>query len=188
MLLLDSNIRDHELLFVRLDPTAGNEVLEYIEREWKTVIPDEVLHLSWLEDHLAAYYRDDLIWLRVVGGAAFLAVLIAALGAYGLTAVTVSHHRRNIAFMRTVGAQGRHVASLLARRMLWLVLTGCLLIGPLVHLGVEQWLSHFSQRIDDGWVFLGLGSLSAATTACVAVLLHTAALMREPLTKGLRSE
>ena len=188
MLLLDSNIRDHELLFVRLDPKAGNEVIEYIEREWKTVIPDEVLHLSWLEDHLAAYYRDDLIWLRVVGGSAFLAVLIAALGAYGLTAVTVSHHRRNIAFMRTVGAQGRHVAGLLARRMLWLVLAGCLLIGPLAHLGVEEWLSHFSQRIDDGWVFLGLGSLSAATTACVAVLLHTAALMREPLTKGLRSE
>ena len=84
-------------------------------------------------------------------------MFIAALGAYGLTAITVSHQRRNIAFMRTLGAQGRHVAGLLARRLLWLVLAGCLLIGPVAHLGVEEWLSHFSQRIDDGWVFLGLG-------------------------------
>ena len=188
VLLLDSNIRDHELLFARLDPKAGNEVIEYIEREWKTVVPDEVLHMSWLEDHLAAYYRDDLVWLRIVGGSALLAVFIAALGAYGLTAITVSHQRRNIAFMRALGAQGRHVASLLARRLLWLVLAGCLLIGPLAHLGVEEWLSQFSQRIDDGWVFLGLGSLAAAGTACAGVLLHTVALMREPLVKGLKSE
>ena len=186
--LPDSNIRDHDLLFVRLDPKAGHEVIEHIEREWKAVAPDGVLYLSYLEDHLAAYYRDDLFWLRVVGGSAFLAVFIAALGAYGLTAITVSHQRRNIAFMRTLGAQGRHVAGLLARRLLWLVLAGCLLIGPVAHLGVEEWLSQFAQRIDDGWVFLGLGSLAAAGTACMGVLLHTVALMREPLTKGLRSE
>ena len=188
VLLLDSNIRDQELLFVRLDPKAGNEVIEHIKREWKTVAPDGVLYLSWLEDHLAAYYRDDIVWLRIVGGSALLAVFIAALGAYGLTAITVSHQRRNIAFMRTLGAQGRHVAGLLARRLLWLVLAGCLLIGPVAHLGVEEWLSQFAQRIDDGWVFLGLGSLAAAATACAGVLLHTVALMREPLTKGLRSE
>ncbi len=186
--LPDSNIRDHDLLFVRLDPRAGHEVIEHIEREWKAVAPDGVLYLSWLEDHLAAYYRDDIVWLRIVGGSALLAVFIAALGAYGLTAITVSHQRRNIAFMRTLGAQGRHVAGLLARRLLWLVLAGCLLIGPLAHLGVEEWLSQFSQRIDDGWVFLGLGSLAAAATACAGVLLHTVALMREPLTKGLQSE
>ena len=165
VLLLDSNIRDQELLFVRLDPRAGDEVIEHIEREWEAVAPDGVLYLSWLEDHLAAYYRDDLIWLRIVGGSALLAVLIAALGAYGLTAITVSHQRRNIAFMRTVGAQSRHVAGLLARRLLWLVLAGCVLIGPVAYLGVEEWLSHFSQRIDDGWVFLALGSLAAAATA-----------------------
>ena len=188
VLLLDSNIRDQELLFVRLDPRAGHEVIEHIEREWKAVAPDDVLYLSWLEDHLAAYYRDDIVWLRIVGGSALLAVFIAALGAYGLTAITVSHQRRNIAFMRTLGAQGRHVAGLLARRLLWLVLAGCVLIGPIAHLGVEEWLSQFSQRIDDGWVFLGLGSLAAAATACAGVLLHTAALMREPLVKGLKSE
>ena len=188
VLLLDSNIRDQELLFVRLDPRAGDEVIEHIEREWEAVAPDGVLYLSWLEDHLAAYYRDDLIWLWVVVGSALLTMLIAALGAYGLTAITVSHQRRNIAFMRTVGAQGRHVAGLLARRLLWLVLAGCVLIGPVAHLGVEEWLSHFSQRIDDGWVFLGLGSLAAAATAGAGVLLHTVALMREPITKGLRSE
>ena len=188
VILLNSRIRGHELLFVRLDPRAVNEVLDHIEREWKVVAPDDVLYLSWLEDHLAAYYRDDLIWLWIVGGSALLAVLIAALGAYGLTAITVSHQRRNIAFMRTVGAQGRHVASLLARRLLWLVLAGCVLIGPVAHLGVEEWLSHFSQRIDDGWVFLALGSLAAAATAGAGVLLHTVALMREPITKGLRSE
>ena len=186
--LPDSKIRSHNLLFVRLDPRAGHEVIEHIEREWKAVAPDGVLYLSWLEDHLAAYYREDLVWLQVVGGSALLAVFIAALGAYGLTAITVSHQRRNIAFMRTLGAQGRHVASLLARRLLWLVLAGCLLIGPLVYLGVEEWLSHFSQRIDDEWVFIGLGSLAAAGTACAGVLLHTVALMREPLTKGLQSE
>jgi len=180
-------INDHELLFMRLDPKAGNEVIEYIKREWKAGIPEDVLYLSWLEDHLAAYYRDDQTGLRVVGGSALLAVLIASLGAYGLTAVAVSHQRRNIAFMRTMGARSRHVASLLARRLLWLVLAGCLLIGPVAYFGVEEWLSQFSQRIEDGWVFLGLGSLAAAGTAGAGVLLHTVALMREPITKGLQS-
>lgn len=188
VLLLDSDIVDHGLFFIRLDPKAGNAALEHIERTWKAIAPDEVLYLSWLEDHLAAYYRADRIWLWVVGGAALLAVLIAALGAYGLTAITVSHQRRNIAFMRTLGAQGHHVASLLARRLLWLVLAGCLLIGPVAHLGVEEWLSQFAQRTDDGWLFLALGSLAAAAPAGAGVLLHTVALMREPITKGLQSE
>ena len=188
VLLLDSNLRDHELFFVRLDPKAGNEVLEHIERTWQAIAPDEILHLSRLEDHLAAYYRDDRIWLWLAVGSALLAVFIAALGAYGLTAITVSHQRRNIAFMRTLGAESRHVAGLLARRLLWLVLAGCLLIGPLAHLGVEEWLSQFAQRTDDGWLFLALGSLAAAAPAGAGVLLHTVALMREPITKGLQSE
>ena len=38
--LPDSNIRDHNLLFVRLDPRAGHEVIEHIEDEWKAVAPD----------------------------------------------------------------------------------------------------------------------------------------------------
>ena len=188
VLLLDSNIRDHDLFFVRLAPKAGNEVLEHIERTWQAIAPDEILHLSRLEDHLAAYYRDDRIWLWLAVGSALLAVFIAALGAYGLTAITVSHQRRNIAFMRTLGAQGHHVTSLLARRLLWLVLAGCLLIGPVAHLGVEEWLSQFAQRTDDGWLFLALGSLAAAAPAGAGVLLHTVALMREPITKGLQSE
>lgn len=188
VLLLDSNIRDHDLFFVRLAPKAGNEALEHIERTWQAIAPDEILHLSRLEDHLAAYYRDDRIWLWLAVGSALLAVFIAALGAYGLTAITVSHQRRNIAFMRTLGAESRHVAGLLARRLLWLVLAGCLLIGPLAHLGVEEWLSQFAQRTDDGWLFLALGSLAAAAPAGAGVLLHTVALMREPITKGLQSE
>ena len=188
VLVLDSDIVDHDLFFIRLDPQAGNAALEHIERTWKAMAPDEVLYLSRLEDFLAAYYRADRIWLWVVGGAAFLAVLIAALGAYGLTAITVSHQRRNIAFMRTLGAESRHVAGLLARRLLWLVLAGCLLIGPVAHLGVEEWLNQFAQRIDDDWLFLALGSLAAAATAGAGVLLHTVALMREPITKGLQSE
>ncbi len=188
VLLLDSNVTDHALFFIRLDPKAGNAALEHIERTWKAIAPDEMLHLSRLEDFLAAYYREDRIWLWVVGGSAFLAVLIAALGAYGLTAITVSHQRRNIAFMRTLGAESRHVAGLLARRLLWLVLAGCLLIGPVAYLGVEEWLNQFAQRTDDDWLFLALGSLAAAATAGAGVLLHTVALMREPITKGLQSE
>ena len=90
--------------------------------------------------------------------------------------------------MRTLGAESRHVASLLARRLLWLVLAGCLLIGPVAYLGVEEWLNQFAQRIDDDWLFLALGSLAAAATAGAGVLLHTVALMREPITKGLQSE
>ena len=188
VLLLDSGIVDHDLFFIRLDPQAGNAALEHIEHTWRAMAPDEVLYLSSLKDHLAAYYREDRIWLWVVGGSAFLAVLIAALGAYGLTAITVSHQRRNIAFMRTLGAESRHVAGLLARRLLWLVLAGCLLTGPVAHLGVEEWLNQFAQRIDDDWLFLALGSLAAAATAGAGVLLHTVALMREPITKGLQSE
>ena len=106
-----------------------------------------MLYLSWLEDHLAAYYRDDLIWLRVVGGSALLAVFIAALGAYGLTATTVCPISGAISPSCEPWAhRGRHVAGLLARRLLWLVLAGCVLIGPVAYLGVEEWLSHFSQR------------------------------------------
>jgi putative ABC transport system permease protein len=114
----------------------------------------------------AAVARERIVAVlsAVFGG---LALLLAGLGLYGVTAFAVSRRRAEIGMRMALGATSAHVLSQVLGRIIWLVA-----LGVVAGAGVSLWASRFVSPL-----LYGLSPNDPATfVAASVVLIATAAL------------
>jgi predicted permease len=85
--------------------------------------------MSTMDDVVVASIGDRLFETRILATFAALALLLAAVGIFGVTAFSVSERTREIGIRRALGAEAPEVRSLVLRRVVMLVLPGLALGG-----------------------------------------------------------
>ncbi len=86
-----------------------------------------VQSLSTMDDVVLATIGDRLFQTRILGAFAVLALLLAAVGIYGVTAYSVNEQRHEFAVRMALGARAGQVANMTLVRVLKLVVPGLLL-------------------------------------------------------------
>jgi predicted permease len=126
---------------------------------------DEQTMTGRINDSPTAYLHRSSAWL--VGGFAFLALLLGVIGLYGVIAYSVSQRTREIGVRMALGAQRSSVYQLILKEAAWLTVAG--IAGGLVcAIGVATLMR--------GLLF-GVQSWDAATLAVVSLLLGVSALL-----------
>ncbi len=119
---------------------------------------------------------------------AAIALAIAALGVYGLTADAVSRRLREMAVRRALGATPRDLLRLIGRQGLGLAALGGLLGGTLALLTTRFGASMlYGVSARDPLIFVGVAVLMLLVAA-LASLLPARRLLRSDLTRALRTE
>ena len=101
---------------MQLAPSVGAAV--------RGVDPDVFFSFGLLEDHVQASVRQERLVAMLSGFFGALALVIAALGLYGVTSYTVNRRVREIGIRRALGAQRAHVLGLVLGRSLTLTGVG----------------------------------------------------------------
>jgi predicted permease len=83
--------------------------------------------ISSMDDVVVASIGDRLFETRILVSFASLALLLAAVGIFGVTAFSVNERMREIGIRRALGAEAMQVTSLVLRRVIMLVLPGLVL-------------------------------------------------------------
>jgi putative ABC transport system permease protein len=129
-----------------------------------------------------------MLFGKVFGVFAFLAILIACFGLLGLSAYNVLQRTKEIGIRKVLGASVQNLLVLLSKDFLKLVLISLVLAIPVGWFVMHQWLQDYAYRIDIGWwVFAIAGAIAlliAVATICVQVL---KTIVINPV-KSLRSE
>ncbi len=147
-LVLSFNPRSSRHVFVRIRAANVSATLALLKEKWREVAPGREFHYSFLDDDLDTQYRNEERWSRIIGYATLLAVFIACLGAFGLTALAVARRTREIGIRKVLGARVFGIVSLLSRDFVKLVVIASLIAFPVAYYATEQWLRDFAYRID----------------------------------------
>jgi putative ABC transport system permease protein len=154
-------------LHVMVRASTGSGVLEDVRRAVWSVDPDvPISREGSMEDVIGASMLDARFYTLLFSAFAFLALLLGAVGVYGVTSYTVSQRVREIGIRLALGA-GRSDVMRSTLRLAMMPVLGGLLLGTAGAFAVTRLLSSllFGVAASDPLVF----GLSIAVLAAVAV-------------------
>ncbi|HSE37572.1 MAG TPA: ABC transporter permease [Blastocatellia bacterium] len=155
-------------LAVRTAGADASSLVAAIREEVRAVNPNvPVDEIGTLEDRLAGTIapRRFITWL--LGLFAAVALLLAALGIYGVMSYSVTERTHEIGVRRALGAQDRNVLALVVRRSLTLTLIGAA-IGLAASVALSRVLSS---------LLFGVTGIDPVTFTIVLVLMVAVALL-----------
>ena len=112
-------------LLVRMAVGQTAEALAALERVNQTFNPGYLFEYTFLDEAYQAYYEDEVILGTLSQVFAFVAILIACLGLFGLSAFSVQQRTKEIGVRRVLGASNGHVMYLLSLAFVKLVVVLC---------------------------------------------------------------
>lgn len=178
--------RDYLLIRFR----TGNQpnTMQQFEASFKRTIPNAAFDYIFLDQYLQTLYAGEQRMANITLTFSLLAIFIACLGLFGLAAYTAEQRTKEIGVRKVLGASTKHIAALLSKDFLQLVLFAVLIATPVSWWAANKWLQGFAYRIDIGWwIFAGAG-LVAVTIALVTVSSQAIkAALANPV-KSLRTE
>lgn len=187
-LVMNYNAGWDSYFFIKV--AAGNipKALQATEAIWKKFIPTEPFEYSFLDESFARLYKDDIRISKLIFIFSIMAVIIAALGLFGLAAFTAERRTKEIGIRKVLGASVSGLVLLLSKDFIKLVIIALLIASPVAWYLVHKWLEDFAYRIDIGWWMFALAAIFAIGIALITVSSQAIkAALANPV-KNLRTE
>ena len=173
VLLLNPN--GEGLLAARIRTEQTAEVLSFMRSKWNEMEPNVPFSYSFIDEKIAAQYRDDEQWGQIIRYAAGFAIFVACLGAFGLTALAVARRTKEVGIRKVLGASVSSIVSLFVREFILLVAVATVIAWPVAWWAMDRWLQDFAYRIDPG---IGTFLLGGLLTLAVVLLTVSAQAVR----------
>ncbi len=135
-----------------IDSKELSQLISKIEQVWKTNVPLQPIDLQFLSEMMQAQYQDELTTAQLFLAFSVLAIIIACLGLYGLSAFTVERRTKEIGIRKVMGASVKDIVKLLIWQFSKPVVLANIIAWPIAAYGMLSWLETFPYRIDQIWL------------------------------------
>ncbi len=155
---------------------------------WKKFSPNQPIRYTFLDQEFAAMYADIIRTGKIFNCFAVLAITIACLGLFALSAFMAEQRSKEIGVRKVLGASVQGITTLLSTDFVKLVLLAILIASPIAWWAMTWWLRDFSYKIAISWWMFAAAGLGAMLIALITVSFQTVkAAVANPV-KSLRSE
>ncbi|MGB6339612.1 MAG: FtsX-like permease family protein, partial [Candidatus Aminicenantaceae bacterium] len=146
---------------IRINPENLPDTIEFIKKIWVKVDPDHPFEFSFLDDTLNRQYTAEEKLSLIFGYFAVLAVIIAALGLFGLIAFIAEQRTKEIGIRKIAGASTGQIFALFTWEFVGLVSLSNIVAWPVAYFIMYKWLQNFAYRVGIRWeIFILVGALS----------------------------
>ncbi|HSZ86394.1 MAG TPA: FtsX-like permease family protein, partial [Puia sp.] len=163
-------------------------LVKEMENTWNKINPGIPFVYSFLDNDFQKNYEKDQRASTIVSYFTFIAILIACLGLFGLSAFSAEQRTREIGIRKVLGASVINVATLLSKDFIKLVLIAIVIASPLAWYIMDKWLQDFAYRIQISWWMFALAGLLAIFIALLTVSLQAIKAAISNPVKSLRTE
>jgi putative ABC transport system permease protein len=170
---------------------TGNNMtatLATLEKTWRKYLPEIPYQYTFLDENFANLYESEQRQGTIFTAFACIAIFIACLGLFGLSAFSISQRVKEIGVRIVLGAKVNSIVTLLSRDFLKLVMVAAIIAFPVAWYAMTNWLEDFAYRVSIHWWVFGLAAILALIVALATVSFHAIrAALANPV-KSLRSE
>ena len=132
----------------KIAPDNMNASIDYIETEWNKLEPSHPFRYTFLDQKFGALLRQQENFGTMFLFLTILAILISAMGLYGLSAYTAEQRTKEIGIRKVLGASVSQIMKMLTKDFMKLVLIANVFAWPITYLLAKDWLANFSYQID----------------------------------------
>jgi len=173
---------------VRLKPGNVSDQINMLKKAWKKVAPNQDFEYHFLDETLAASYKQEQKMSVIVQLASMLSIFIACMGLFGLATLTVTRRTKEIGIRKVLGANVGAIVKLLSEDFVVLVIIASLVAFPVAWWTLQDWLSDFAYSINISWWVFIAAAFTTIIIALVTVSVQTIkAALANPV-KSLRTE
>jgi len=175
-------------LIVKTKASDVKEFLADLQRKWAAFNPPGPMEYSFADQTFASSYAAEQRTQQIFSVFTILAIIIASLGLFGLSAFVIRQRAKEIGIRKVLGASIQQVFLIVSKEFLILVTIAFLISVPISLWAMTNWLQSFAYRITiDVGVFLIAGAIVTAVTLATISFQAVKAAIANPV-KSLRTE
>ena len=155
-------------LIIKINTRDVKGFLADLKKQWNSFNPAGPLEYNFLDEKFAALYASEQRTKQIFSAFAVLAIIIASLGLFGLSAFVIEQRAREIGIRKVLGASVQQVLLLVSKEFLLLVGIAFIISVPVTWWAMHEWLKDFAYRIN-----IGTGVFVAAGLAAILIAFFT---------------
>ena len=163
-------------------------VIDRIKANWTRITAKQPFNYSFVDEEVKKGYESYTQWLRTINAATVLAVIIACLGLFGLSALYAVNRTKEVGIRKVMGASLTNIFMLLNKDVIKLALIAFVIAVPLAVYFMNSWLENFAYRIKLSWIFFMVAGCIGLLLAVIAVSYHSLKAAGTNPVKSLRTE
>jgi putative ABC transport system permease protein len=142
-------------LSVKLNTTNLPGTLQDIKKVYKEFSPLLPFEYFFLDDAFDRLYKSEEQFQRIFLYFSVLAICIALLGLFSLSAYTAQQKSKEIGIRKVMGASVHNILSMFVKDMAMLVVIANVIAWPAAYFVIQRWLQNFAYRDEvNVWVFV----------------------------------
>ncbi len=153
----------------KIAPEDMNATIDYLEEEWNKLEPSHPFRYTFLDEKFGALLKQQENFGTMFFFLTILAIIISAMGLFGLASYTAEQRTKEIGVRKVLGASVGQIMNMLTKDFIKLVLIANIFAWPVSYLLAKNWLTNFSYQIDIPVLPFVFASLLAVIIALVTV-------------------
>ena len=170
MVLLGSPGFTENAVVVKLRTENVPETVSAVKALWDRHVQGTPFDYGFLDEEYDNLYRNEMRTEKIFAVFSCLAIAIACLGLFGLSAFAAERRTKEICIRNVLGASVANLAALLSYEFTQWVVWANLLAWPVAWYAMKRWLQNFAYQIPMDWRVFLLSGLLALAVALLTVI------------------
>lgn len=136
------------VMMVKMAGENITETIQFVETKWKILAPHRPFEYDFLDSEYTQLYQAEQQIGKIFKTFAFLAILLACLGLFGLAAFTAQQRTKEIGIRKVLGASISSIVTLLSKDFVKLILIAFAIAAPMAGYAMHQWLEDYAYRVE----------------------------------------
>ncbi|MEQ8425780.1 MAG: FtsX-like permease family protein, partial [Cyclobacteriaceae bacterium] len=167
--------RTHQ--YISINSTEGNEdeLIDFIKSKWTLISQTDELPFNYffLSETIDQVYQSENRLFTMIKLFAFVIVIVACLGLYGLSSFTLEKKKKEIGIRKVLGASIPNIVTMFFRKYLTLLFISFIVAAPISWYLMKEWLSGYASHTTLSLTVFVLSFLSIVIIALAVISLKT---------------